>query len=736
LPDAALPQASDAELETITVKPSRKAAAKAPAKRRTTPAPAGPADPQAPEESAAEASATGAVESAWGPVDGYIATQSATGTKTATPILETPQGISVVGQEQIQEQGAQSVEEALTYTSGVRTEVYGFNPVYGSFFIRGFDVSSFDGLYRDGMKTSGDMQPEPFGVERIEVLKGPASVLYGQAPPGGLVNMVTKRPLTKTHHAADIEYGSFDRLQGGVDVGGPVSSKFYYRMTALVRDSETQVDWVPDDRVYFAPAFTWKPSADTTLTWLSYYQHDDIAFVVDVPVQGSLLPNGPYGRVPVHNNLGAPNFDSRINDVYSSGYELEHVLNDSLKVRQSLRYTGLDVDYKWSFPYFDGRIDPKTLAIFSTKSPYTEGLFTVDNNAVLTWGNRVKHTFLLGVDYRWANRADSYSEADAGTIDIYHPVYSHELGPFFHWEDSESTLSQTGFYFQEQAKFGEHRTVLIGGRKDLADAKNVYTDFSAGAPIRNASVQTDEAFTWRGGLVYLFNNGLAPYFSYSQAFEPVLGVDRLNNPFEPTTAEQYEAGIKFQPKGKQSFVTLSAFDITRANVLTPDPIDPNESIQTGEVTSQGFEAEATLDLSSGWKSIATYTYTYAIVTDSNDPAEIGTYFEAVPLNMASLWLLYEFQHGRMKGWGLGGGVRYVGDTFNRLNTLELPEYTLVDAVLQYKTGAWEFALNGRNIFDETYVSWCGDYVADDPTLFTCCRYGDARTVVARANYQW
>ena len=154
------------------------------------------------------------------------------------------------------------------------------------------------------------------------------------------------------------------------------------------------------------------------------------------------------------------------------------------------------------------------------------------------------------------------------------------------------------------------------------------------------------------------------------------------------------------------------------------------------MTSQGFEAEATLDLSSGWKSIATYTYTYAIVTGSNDPAEIGTYFEAVPLNMASLWLLYEFQHGRMKGWGLGGGVRYVGDTFNRLNTLELPEYTLVDAVLQYKTGAWEFALNGRNIFDETYVSWCGDYVADDPTLFTRCRYGDARTVVARANYQW
>ena len=480
----------------------------------------------------------------------------------------------MVGQEQIQEQGAQSVEEALTYTSGVRAEVYGFNPVYGSFFIRGFDVSSFDGLYRDGMKTSGDMQPEPFGVERIEVLKGPASVLYGQAPPGGLVNMVTKRPLTKTHHAADIEYGSFERLQGGVDVGGPVSSKFYYRMTALVRDSETQVDWVPDDRVYIAPAFTWKPTADTTLTWLSYYQHDDIAFVVDVPAQGSLLPNGPYGRVPVHNNLGVPNFDSRINDVYSSGYELDHRVNEALKVR------------------------------------------------------------------------------------------------------------------------------------------------------------------WRGGLVYLFNNGLAPYFSYSQAFEPVLGVTRLNTPFEPTTAEQYEAGIKFQPKGRQSFVTLSTFDITRTNVLTPDPIDPNESIQTGEVTSQGFEAEATLDLSSGWKSIVTYTYTYAIVTGSNDPAEIGTYFEAVPLNMASLWLLYEFQHGRMKGWGLGGGVRYVGDTFNRLNTLELPEYTLVDAVLQYKTGAWEFALNGRNVFDEKYVSWCGDYVADDPTLFTRCRYGDARTVVARANYQW
>ena len=285
------------------------------------------------------------------------------------------------------------------------------------------------------MKTSGDMQPEPFGVERIEVLKGPASVLYGQAPPGGLVNMVTKRPLTKTHHAADIEYGSFDRLQGGVDVGGPVSSKFYYRMTALVRDSETQVDWVPDDRLYIAPAFTWKPTADTTLTWLSYYQHDDIAFVVDVPAQGSLLPNGPYGRVPVHNNLGVPNFDSRINDVYSSGYELEH--------RAERRAEGAPVAplhrarrrLQMELPLFRRAHRPEDARhLLHQVALHRRAVHRRQQRGADLGGKGQAHLparrrLSLGEPRRFL------SEADAGTIDIYRPVYSHKLGSFFHWED-------------------------------------------------------------------------------------------------------------------------------------------------------------------------------------------------------------------------------------------------------------------------------------------------------------
>jgi iron complex outermembrane receptor protein len=742
-PQQAEPQSSaegttQTELETITVKPSvkpvAKPAAKRPPKRQPVAAPSGPADPQLPEESSAEAQATGAVESAWGPVDGYIASQSATATKTDTPILETPQGISVVGQEQIQQQGAQSVEEALTYTSGVRAEVFGFNPVYGAVNIRGFDAGF---IFRDGLQTSSDVQLEPFGVERIEVLKGPASVMYGESPPGGIVNAVSKRPLEVAHRFVEGEYGNFERLQGNVDVGGPISPHFFYRLTAVVRDSDTQVDFVPDDRIYVAPAFTFKPTDRTTFTWLGYYQKDDISFVVDVPAQGSVLPNPPYGKVPLENNLGIPYWDTRVNDIYSTAYELEHKFTERFKVRQALRYTDLDIKYRWSFPDVYGRVDQTTLALYSTDAPYKEGLFTVDTNAVLKFntGRAIEHTFLFGTDYRWAKRDDKYSDVVAGTIDIYHPVYPR-LGPLFHWEDNGSEADQLGYYVQDQIKIGKRLTVLAGGRQDYADRMDYAIDFSTDTPIRSSSSQADDAFTWRAGGVYLFDSGLAPYFSYATSFEPSIGVDRFDQPFEPTTGEQYEAGVKFQPKGKQSFIAMAYFDITQANVLTTDPFDPDELIQTGEVTSEGFEAEATVDAGTGLKGIATYTYTHAIVTESEDPLEEGTRFEAVPLNMASLWLLYEFQHGNLKGFGLGGGVRYVGETFNRYNTIAIPSYTLFDARLQYQLKNWELSLNGRNIFDETYVSWCGDYYADDPTFFARCRYGDARTVIARASYSW
>lgn len=676
-------------------------------------------------------------ETATGPVQGYIATRSATGTRTDTPIIETPQGIAVVGQEQIQQQGAQSIEEALTYTSGVRAEVYGFNPIAGGINIRGFEVLQ---NFRDGMLSSPDVQPEPFGLERVEVLKGPAAVMYGESAPGGIVNAVSKRPLEKSHHLVEGEIGNFDRFQGAFDIGGKVgnSSNLFYRATLLARDSNTQVDFVPDNRLYFAPALTWKVTPKTTLTWLSYYQWDDTQYVVDVPAQGSVLPNPPYGRVPRKNNLGIPHWDTRVNNIWSTGYEFEHRFTERFKVRQALRYSDLDAKYRWSFPYTEGgRIDPTTLFIFSTESPYTEGMFTVDTNAVLDFntGKSIKHKVLFGTDYRFAKRDDVYYDTDAGPLDIYNPVYP-VLGPLFHWEDNGSEAGQLGFYLQDQLKIGDHLTVLVGGRQDLADRFDYAIDyFSADTPIYTSTTQEDEAFTWRAGFVYLFDNGLAPYFSYSTAFEPSIGVDRFNVPFDPTTAEQFEGGVRFQPKNKQSFVTLSAFDITQANVLTTDPFDPDELIQTGEVSSKGFEAEATLDLATGLNAIATYTYTYAIVTESEDPLEVGTRFEAVPLNMASLWLLYAFQHGTLEGWGIGGGVRYVGETFNRLNTLTIPAYTLVDARLQYAVKGWEFSLNGRNIFDDTYVSWCGEFFPD-PTYFSRCRYGDARTVVARARYQW
>jgi iron complex outermembrane receptor protein len=274
--------------------------------------------------------------------EGFVAHDTQTATKTKTPLIETPQSISVITLDELTQRNVQSVTEALSYTPGVHAEAYGSDSRYDWITIRGFNAGTF-GMFRDGLRwQSGQIsgRTEPYGLEELDVLKGPASVLYGQGEPGGIINMVSKRPLSTPLHQLELDGGSYTRRQVKMDMSGPLDThaRLLYRVTSLIRNSDTQVDFVPDYRRYVAPAFTWLPDSKTSLTLLGEYQHDKTDWGQCLPAYGTLLPN-PNGRVPVNRYTGEPGYNYFRRKQYHVGWQFERHLSKIWTVRQNSRYS-------------------------------------------------------------------------------------------------------------------------------------------------------------------------------------------------------------------------------------------------------------------------------------------------------------------------------------------------------------------------------------------------------------
>jgi iron complex outermembrane receptor protein len=669
-------------------------------------------------------------ESATGPVDGYVATQGTTGSKTDTPIIETPQSISVITADRLDRQAAGSLAEALRYSAGVTGEQFGMDQRGYGISIRGFEVDE-GGFYRDGLQLKGTsfsafLPLDLYGAERLEILRGPASVLYGQNPPGGLINYVSKRPTAEPFHELEASAGTFDRFEGKFDLGGPVAEdgSLLYRVTGLARDSDTQVDFVNDDRYFIAPALTWV-GEDTTLTVLANYQHDNAGWGIQfLPASGTVLDN-PNGRLPRHTFTGEPDFDRYVLDQVSVGYLLEHQFNDVFTVRQNARVSYLHNDS--DVVYGNGLIDGRTLARIGDVGKSEMLAFTVDNQAEAKFETGpIDHTALLGIDYQRHRFSDYGASFAVDDLDIYDPDYGSELTNKEIYEDSKTKQRQIGVYAQEQAKLFDKLVIVLGGRYDFA--RSEFDDHNDFGEIHNQT--KDEAFTGRAGLVYLFDNGLAPYFSYSESFEPVLETDAEGNPFKPEEGQQYEVGIKYQPPGKNSFVMLSLFDLTKQNVLTPDPADPlNNQVQTGEIRSRGVELEGVASFDFGLDLSLAYAFIDAEITKSNADGEKGNQPGQTSKHQASLWADYTIPEGDFAGLGFGAGVRYIGPSFgDNLEDLDVPGYTLADAAIHYEWNSFKFALNGSNIFDKVYVPSCfGE---------SNCFYGERRAVIGTVTYRW
>ena len=674
-----------------------------------------------------------------GHVNGYVANATGTGSKTNTPIRELPQTVNVVTADQIRDQGAQTVSQALRYVPGVLTESYGGASQFDAYTqIRGFQADSYLDSQRlpNGISSTfwASTVIEPYGLEQIEVLKGPSSVLYGQSTLGGIINMTSKRPTAVPFGEVALQTGSFDRAQVAFDIGGPTdpSGQFLYRLTGLVRDAGTQVDFIQNNRAFIAPAFTWRPTNDTTLTLLASYQSGwggRTGFNY-LPTSGTLTFN-PNGRLPRNLYVGDPTFDHFSRQQGSVGYLFEHRFNDVLTVRQNVRYFEVDADLKALNRFGELQADQQTLNRRAFGIDAGAKSVALDNQAEVRFlTGPFSHRVLLGVDYRVEDSHYNIGSALAPAINVYHPVYGMAITDpgTTNFQLSSTNESQLGGYVQDQIKFGSW-VATIGGRYDIADADtlNGKTGF--------VGRQRDSAFTGRVGLNYLFDNGITPYIGYSTAFQPQPGVDINNNVYKPSTGEQVEAGIKYQPPGTRTLITLSVFDIRQQNRLTADMLNLGRFIQTAGARVRGVEIESKIEVTPGFNVIASYAHLDHEVTASTNPAEIGRRLAQTPNDQAAVWALYEFQGGDLRGFGLGGGVRYVGQTYDITNATVTPGYTLFDARIQYELGnlspqlkGASLSVNGFNLFDKYYLTQC--------TTGAGCTLGFGRTVLASLIYKW
>jgi len=667
---------------------------------------------------------------------GVVATQSSAATKTNTPLIETPQSISVITRSQLEEQAVKNVSQGLNYTAGVFGEPRGqVNGLYEFPYIRGFSPTGF--LYQDGLQllgASAGLQIDPYGLQRIEVVKGPSSILYGSGPPSGIVNLVSKLPTAQQFGEIQLSGGDFDRKQFAVDVGGPADpqGQFLYRFTGLVRDAQTQVDFTKDNRYFVAPAVTWRPDQNTSLTVLAHVQKSESGFFNFLPAQGTFLPN-KNGQISTSLYTGDPNFNKSTIESEDIGYQFEHRFSDVVTVRQNYRHMWLTVNQDDVFSAGGLAADQATVSRFAFRNRDDWQTDALDNQVQLNFNTYdLKHTMLIGYDFQNSVEDHKTGTGPALSLNLFNPVYYVPITAPAFTSNTTQKFQQNGIYFQDQIKVGGLVTQL-GIRNDRADT-NTFNNITNKAAVP----QADEATTKRAGLLYLFDNGVAPYVSYSESFQPQIGTDFFGTAFKPTTGTQYEAGVKYQPTFFNALFTAAIFNITRQNVTVADPVPTHVgfAVQLGEVVSRGLELESRVSLSNELDILAAYTYLDTKVTKSTG-TDLGKHPVGIPQNAASLWADYTFRRGPLSGFGLAGGVRYIGETAgDAANTITVPEYTLFDAALHYDLSyldprfkGFKLRVNATNLFDRVYTASC--LAAPNQ-----CFYGLRRTVLGSLTYRW
>ncbi|MGY4660607.1 iron complex outermembrane receptor protein [Pseudomonas chlororaphis] len=689
-----------------------------------------------------ETSITGqqAYESAWGPVDGYLATRTAAGTKTDTSLVEAPRSISVATRQQMEDRNVQNLDDAVRYMPGIVSASYGSDTRYDWMRVRGFEPTQFlDGLPLP-RGVYANPKAETWNLDRLALLRGPASSVYGQTPPGGLLDMVSRRPSAESSHAIQLQYGSDNYRQINFASTGKIDDEgqFLYGLSGVVRDAGTQVDHIDNKRYNIAPSLTWNIDTDTRLTLLSQFTRDDTGATSQfMPIQGTKIKS-PLGDVSHHKNLGDPDYEFYDRTYYALGYAFEHRFNDVWQFRQNLRYTKSELSFQQltvgSYAY-----SPADAAgnISRTSTNVDEDIsqFAVDNNFQANFATGdITHTVLIGLDHQRTDTSYLSIYGDGGTTNIFNPVYGQPIvrpaRSSAYYDYNQKTV-QTGLYVQDQMALDKWRLTL-GGREDWVHQGTTYFN-------KNDVTNTDRSknFSGNAALSYVFDSGLVPYLSYAESFQPASNASvSPTESYKPTEGKQWELGIKYQPPGSNTLLSAAVYDLTQKNVLVTSIGAGGESVtnQTGEVKVKGLELEAVSDVTDNLKVIAAYTLAKSEVQKG---IYKGNRLQLMPNQQASLWTDYTWHSGVLDGFGIGAGARYTGNTYgDQANTWlgKANAYTVFDAAVHYDLGRLDnslkgasLKLNATNLFDKDYLSTCdGSY----------CYFGDQRSVVASATYQW
>lgn len=664
-----------------------------------------------------------------------------TATKTSLEPEETPQGITVLDGEVLEQRSVKSLNEALRYVPGVTTEQKGGAvTMYDTFNIRGFDVnqSYYDGLvlqYLNGW----NLQPQidPIAIQQIEVFKGPTSVLYGSMPPGGMVNMIAKTPQKEKSTDVKVATGTGNLVEASIDTTGQFGdSDFSYRFIALARQKDGQVDYTEEERYVIAPSVDWQVSDRTLINFNMYYQNDpSMGMNSAMPASGMIYDN-PNGSTDPSTFVGDKNWSTFEREFFMAGYKINHEFNNNWSFLQNFRYMNASL-YQENTYHIESNFDPSTgnldRNIYSTDESSTG--YTIDNQlSGRVMVGSVEHNLLFGIDYQKLDGDSLYQEfgttSQFGNFNIFTPNNNMiDRGKLTQSYESKEKISveQLGFYTQDQIRID--RLVLIaGGRFDQYKSSNTTSTTSKDAD--------QSQFSYRVGALYELESGFSPFISYATSFEPAAGLDAKGNAYDPELGEQIEAGVKYESADYTKTASASVFKIVKSDALMSDPSDPwGPQLQIGEIRSQGLELQGQWMVNDSWDIAANYTYIDMEITkDSGNDLEGKTPIY-VPTHAASLWSNYYIYDGILTGTRISGGLRYVGEMeMDAANTDKVPDYTLADVSIGYELDGISESLTGAtaqlsatNLFNTEYYS-CYDSAN--------CWYGAEQTVELSINYNF
>ncbi|MEC9017273.1 MAG: TonB-dependent siderophore receptor [Pseudomonadota bacterium] len=627
------------------------------------------------------------------------ATQYA-GTKTDTPIIETPQPITVIDADRYLSQGAISISDTVKYAAGVLANPYGRDTRVDGFTIRGLDALQFRDGMRDIFSYYASITSDPYNFSRVEILRGPASVLFGQGSIGGLVNLVTKTPNFTTGGEINLVYGSYDRKEALGDVNFAIADNLAVRFVGRARDSNTFIDHVPDDRVMFAPSIRWQPTPATDIILTGLYQEDDTGSTSQfLPIVGTFLPNRVAGaQLDRDTFVGKAGWDRYAGRSLQGAAFVTHDFSDQVKLSLKARYIDSDLEYNTHYadsysnpqdPFSVYGTDGRTIGLTADASDARMNVFSTDNNLLFTFntGANLEHKLLVGIDYSW-NKVAKRNAGGTEIVDLYDIDYAalktyDPTGPFL--ADSQKQL---GIYVQDQMRFFDRVSIVLGARRDR---------------VTGSSGQKDNATTFRAGIIGEIGAGFSPFFSYTESFLPVAG--RIDNgdgtfgdPYRPQTGSQYEAGIKWQP-APGTLVTATAFKIKERNRVLY--LAAGGTAQSGELNTKGFEVEASHTLPGDFELLANYGYTKL-------KSETNTNLDYMPRHTASFWTTKTFGLPDEAQLRLGGGVVHSGKSVSTsaIWSIVTPSRTTVDALAEINWNSWRFAVNATNLLNNHYYASC------------------------------